>query len=145
VRSPSCEGNAGGREQTGIPGIRASEARMRNMKTVERSFETDVIQASHAKPVVVDFRAKWCGPCQILGPIMERLVRASGGKWQLVKINVDAYPDLAGAWGVQGIPAVKMFHRGRMVAEFTGAIPEAAVVRWLSEHLPAGSDRTAAG
>jgi putative thioredoxin len=109
------------------------------MEAVQRSFETNVIKASYVKPVVVDFWAPWCGPCRMLGPALEKLARASGGAWRLVKINVDAYPELAGAYGVQGIPAVKLFYRGAVISEFTGAIPGAMVTQWLDAHLPSVS------
>ena len=101
------------------------------------SFETEVLDKSHEKPVVVDFWAPWCGPCRVLGPTVEKLARASGGAWRLVKINTDRYPELGQRYGVRGIPAVKMFQGGAVVAEFTGALPESQVRAWLAEHLPA--------
>ena len=100
-------------------------------------FQTEVIEKSHDKPVVVDFWAPWCGPCRALGPTIEGLARASGGRWRLVKINADAHPALMQRFGVRGIPAVKMFVGGAVVAEFTGALPEPEVRRWLDAHLPA--------
>ena len=108
------------------------------------SFETEVLDKSHEKPVVVDFWAPWCGPCRVLGPTVEKLARESGGAWRLVKINTDRYPELGQRYGVRGIPAVKMLagaglrlRGGAVVAEFTGALPEPQVRAWLAEHLPA--------
>jgi putative thioredoxin len=99
-------------------------------------FQTEVLDKSHEKPVVVDFWAPWCGPCRVLGPTIDRLARESQGRWRLVKVNSDKHPDLVRRYGVRGIPAVKLFHGGDVVAEFTGALPEPAISRWLDEHLP---------
>lgn len=100
-------------------------------------FQREVLDKSHDKPVVVDFWAPWCGPCRVLGPTIEKLARESGGRWRLVKVNTDGQPGLSQAYGVRGIPAVKLFVDGAVAGEFTGALPEAEVRRWLDAHLPA--------
>ena len=99
-------------------------------------FQTAVVDKSHEKPVLVDFWAPWCGPCRVLGPALDALARESGGRWRLVKINVDAHSELAARYQIRGIPAVKLFSGGTVSAEFTGALPEPALRRWLHEHLP---------
>ncbi len=100
------------------------------------NFQADVLDLSFEKPVVVDFWAPWCGPCRILGPVLEQLAEEQSDRWTLVKVNSDEAYDLAAAYQVMSIPNVKMFYQGKVVAEFAGALPRQAILKWLDEHIP---------
>jgi putative thioredoxin len=110
------------------------------MDVSESTFQNAVVDRSHTLPVVVDFWAEWCAPCRQLGPVLERASDARAGKLELVKVDVDANPGLARAFGIQGIPAVKAFRDGKVAAEFVGVQPPAAVDQFLDSLLPSEAD-----
>jgi putative thioredoxin len=106
----------------------------------ESNFAAAVLERSHSLPVVVDFWADWCAPCRQLGPVLEREASKRSGRLELVKLDVDANPTVSRSYGIQGIPAVKAFREGRVVAEFVGAQPAAAVERFLDSLLPSEAE-----
>src|SRR5688572_4906601 len=103
--------------------------------------EKVVIEGSKERPVVVDMWATWCGPCRTLGPILEKVADERGGGFLLAKLDVDANPMVANAFGVQSIPTVIAFRDGQPVNGFMGAYPEEYVNAFVDELLPTNADR----
>src|SRR4029079_8941430 len=110
----------------------------------ESAFEAEVIARAREIPVVVDFWAAWCGPCRVLGPILEREVAALGGRVELVKVDTDANPKLAARYDIRGIPAVKAFVGGEMTREFVGVQSADFLRRWLADLAPSPSKQALA-
>lgn len=102
----------------------------------EANFQTEVIDYSNKKPVVVDFWAEWCQPCLMLSPLLEKLVHEANGDYRLAKVNADENGQLLLRFAVNSLPAVKGFSRGQVVAEFNGAQPELEVRQFLRKLTP---------
>lgn len=106
----------------------------------DATFERDVLERSATVPVVVDLWADWCGPCRSLTPILEKVIAETGGAVELAKVDIDANPNVAASFQVQSIPAVFALRDGQVVDSFVGAVPEAAVRRFVAGLAPAPSE-----
>jgi putative thioredoxin len=112
-----------------------------------QNFETELIDASLAQPVLLDIWAEWCGPCKALGPVLEKLEVAYAGRFKLVKLDADAEPQIAQQlsqmFGVRSIPFCVLFKGGQPVDGFVGALPEGEVRKFLDKHVPSADEQAA--
>lgn len=98
-------------------------------------FASRVLDLSHARPVLVDFWAAWCGPCRSIAPLLEQLLRQFDGKLSVAKVDTDAEAELAGRYGVRSLPTLAVFRNGTLVEQLVGAHPLQALVALVSRHL----------
>jgi putative thioredoxin len=110
------------------------------IEITEDNYQDYVVEQSHRVPVLVDFWASWCQPCQMLMPILAKLAEDYQGKFILAKINTEEQQSLATRFGIRSIPTVKLFRNGEPVDEFAGALPEAEIRQFLDRHIPRESD-----
>jgi len=99
-------------------------------------FQKEVVEESFNVPVLIDFWAAWCQPCRLLGPVLEKVAEENTSKFKLAKVDTEKMQDIAVQYSIRGIPAVKLMVKGKVTAEFTGALPKTAVEKFLEQHLP---------
>ena len=102
-------------------------------ETTDTSFENDVLKSS--LPVLLDFWAPWCGPCKILGPVIDDIANQYKGKLEVFKCNVDNNPETPSKYAVRGIPSLMIFKNGKLVDSKVGALPRATLIEWVNKNL----------
>jgi thioredoxin 2 len=102
---------------------------------VDADAQTFASAIDASVPVLVDFWADWCGPCRMISPIVEQVGRAEAGRMKVVKLDVDAAPEVAAQYGAMSIPLLVLFRDGQEIDRMVGAVPERRLRQWLEPHL----------
>ena len=100
----------------------------------DASFASEVIEASSAKPVLVDAWAEWCGPCRMIAPVLDQLAAESNGRYKIAKLNVDENPRTAAQFNIRSIPTMLIFKNGKLIDQIIGAVAKQAIAARLASH-----------
>ena len=106
---------------------------MSTFSTTDETFDSDI--ASLDILVLVDFWAEWCGPCKLIGPILEEIANENDNKLKILKLNIDDNPQTPQKYGVRGIPTLMLFKNGKLIDTKVGSLPKSSLQAWLEENL----------
>jgi thioredoxin len=129
-RRPVC-GRCGAELKAAAGGAAAAG---KPLEVSDATFARDVVEASHARPVLLDCWAVWCGPCRMIAPVMEELAAESAGRYTVAKLDVDHNPQTAAQFGIRSIPTLFIFKGGQLVDRLIGAQPKAVIAARLAQH-----------
>jgi thioredoxin 2 len=127
---------AGGDASAAAASASSAASSGKPLEVSDATFARDVLEASRARPVLLDCWAVWCGPCRMIAPIMDELAAESAGRYRVAKLDVDHNPQTAAQFGIRSIPTLFIFKDGQMVDRLVGAQPKAVIAARLAAHAP---------